>query len=79
MAKVKTFQSSFGMSLEIKGVWHKFGSAIEVEIEEQDDFDKVKRMAHDTVQLEVEKQIHSAMDAMSDSPASTIIEQPQED
>lgn len=74
MAKVKTFSSSFGMSLEIHGVWHKFNTAIEVELEDHDDIDKVKRMAHDTVQLEVEKQINAAIEAMSDSP-SPVIEQ----
>lgn len=69
MAKVKSFGSSFGMSLDIRGVWHKFQSTIEIEIEDGDDIAKVKEMAHATVQLEVEKQVQEAIDAFNDTPA----------
>ncbi len=64
--KVVKFGSSFGMSLDIRGTWHKFQSSIEIEIEDGDDFEKAKRMAHNTVQLEVEKQIQEAIDAFND-------------
>jgi hypothetical protein len=69
MAKVKSFHSSCGISLDIKGTWHKFQCGIEVEIEEGDDLAKVKEMAHNTVQVEVEKQIQGAIDAMADTTA----------
>jgi hypothetical protein len=69
MAKVKSFHSSFGMSLDIKGTWHKFQCGIEVEVEEGDDLAKVKEMAHNTVQVEVEKQINAAIAAYNDTTA----------
>lgn len=68
MAKVTKFSSVFGMSLEIKGIWHKFQCGIEIEPEEGDDLEKIKEKAHNTVQLEVEKQLQAAIDAMSDEP-----------
>lgn len=64
MAKVTSFGSTFGMSLEIKGVWHKFQSSITIEPEEGDDMEEVKKKAHNTVQLEVEKQFNEALEAM---------------
>lgn len=67
MAKVKTFHSSFGMSLDIRGVWHKFQAGIEIELEDDDDIAKVKEMAHNTVQLEVQNQLQQALDAINDS------------
>lgn len=68
MAKVKSFHSSFGMSLDINNVWHKFSCGIEIEVEEGDDIAKIKEMAHNTVHLEVEKQIQEALGSYSDSP-----------
>lgn len=67
MAKVKTFTSNYGMSLEIKEIWYKFQAGIEVEVEEGDDLEKVKKMAHNTVQVEVEKQLQAVVDAMNDT------------
>lgn len=66
MAKVTKFTSSFGMSLDIQNVWHKFHCGIEIEIEEGDNIEEVKKKAHNTVHLEVEKQIQKAIDAYSD-------------
>lgn len=57
MAKVKSFKAEFGMSAEIKDVWYKFYSGIELEIEPDDDVSEVKEKAWNTVTHEVEKQI----------------------
>lgn len=74
MAKVKTFHSSFGVSLDIKGIWHKFQAGIEIELEEGDNFEEVKQKAHNTVQVEVEKQIQKAIEAFNDSNDPTKIQ-----
>jgi DNA/RNA endonuclease YhcR with UshA esterase domain len=66
MAKVTRFSSVFGMSLEIKGVWHKFQCGIEIEPEEGDDLEKIKEKAHNTVVLEVEKQFQKALESMGE-------------
>lgn len=57
MAKVKTFGTSYGLTLEHKGIYHKFNSMIEVELEEADDTEKVKEVAWNTVKEEVAKQV----------------------
>ena len=67
MARVKSFGSTFGMSMEIQGVWYKFQSSIEIEIDEGDDVAAVKDKAHKTVQLEVEKQVQETVDSLNNS------------
>lgn len=62
MAKVKTFGATYGTSVEINTVWHKIQASIEVEIEEGDDIEHVKAMCHNTVQLEVQKQLEDLID-----------------
>lgn len=57
MAKVKTFKAEFGSSAEIKGVWYKFYSGIELELEPGDDTEEVKAKAWNTVIHEIEKQM----------------------
>lgn len=66
MAKVTSFSSTFGMSMEIKEVWYKASASITVDIEEGDDVAKVKEMAHNTVNVEVEKQIRAVVDSLND-------------
>lgn len=58
MAKVKSFKAEFGTSAEIKGVWYKFNSGIELDIEPGDDMEDVKNRAWNTVIQEVEKQMN---------------------
>lgn len=79
MARVKTFSSSCGVSMDIKGTWHKFSCGIEIELDEGDDVAKVKQMAHDTVAIEVEKQIQATLDAYNDTAerAHVITVQPE--
>ena len=57
MAKVKSFRAEYGLSAEIKGIWHKFYSAIEIEPTEGDDVSELKEKAWNTVISECEKQI----------------------
>lgn len=57
MAKVKSFKAEFGSSAEIKGVWYKFYSGIELELEPGDDTEDVKERAWNTVIREIEKQM----------------------
>lgn len=57
MAKVKSFKAEFGTSMEIKGMWYKFNSGIELEIEPDDDVADVKEKAWNTVINEIEKQV----------------------
>ena len=57
MAKVKSFTAEFGTSMEIKGMWYKFNSGIELEIEPNDDVADVKEKAWNTVINEIEKQV----------------------
>ena len=57
MPKVVSFKASTGISMELKGTWYKFSAGIEVELEPEDDTNKVKEMAWNTVHLEIEKQI----------------------
>ena len=62
MAKVKTFKAEYGMSIEIRGVWHKFGCSVEVEAEPDDDPVKLKEKTWNTVLLEIEKQVKIVLD-----------------
>ncbi len=57
MAKVKAFRAEYGLSAEIKGIWHKFHAAIEIELTESDDIAEIKEKAWNTVINECEKQI----------------------
>ncbi len=57
MARVKAFRAEYGLSAEIKGIWHKFYTAIEIELTEGDDITEVKEKAWNTVINECEKQI----------------------
>jgi hypothetical protein len=56
MAKVKSFRAETGVSVELKGQWYKFYTAIELELEEGDDTAEVKKKAWNTVHAEIEKQ-----------------------
>jgi len=42
MAKIKEFKYGRGFSTELDGTWHKFYSEISKELDEEDDFEKVK-------------------------------------
>lgn len=57
MAKLKTFKAEAGISLELQGTWYKFHCGVEIEIEPNDDPNKVKEMAWNTVSRELEKQV----------------------
>lgn len=62
MARVKAFRASYGMTAEIKGVYHKFHAELEVEIDAEDDAADVRKRTWNTVQVEVEKQIKDVLD-----------------
>lgn len=70
MAKVTKFESRYGISLELNEVWYKFQAGIEIELEDGDNIPEVKKKAHDTVQLEVEKQLQATIDALNDNKTS---------
>lgn len=57
MAKIKSFRAEFGTSVELNGTWYKFHSAIELDMEPNDDTTEVKEKAWNTVIHEVEKQV----------------------
>ena len=57
MPKIKGFKTGYGLSVEIKGVWHKLNCEIELELLEGEDFPSTKEKAWNTVVDEVEKQI----------------------
>lgn len=57
MPKMKSFKTEYGISLEIDGVWHKFYAGVEIEVENGDKTDDIKKKAWNTVINEVEKQI----------------------
>lgn len=61
MAKVKSFKAEYGCSFEFQNTWHKFYAGIEIEMEENDDTEKVKKMAWNTVENEVEKKIKEVL------------------
>ena len=61
MAKVKSFGASYGLSFEVNGSWHKFGAEIEIELEKDDDTDKVKELAWNTVVSEVSKKAREVL------------------
>lgn len=57
MAKVKSFRAESGVTFEHSGVYYKLYSAIEIELDEQDDTEEVKKKAWNTVNSEIEKQV----------------------
>ena len=66
MAKVKEFEASYGLSIELpkangQAQWHKFGATIKLEIEENDILSDVKEKAWNTVISEVENQFSKAL------------------
>ena len=61
MAKVKTFIAEYGMSVQIKDIWHKFGCRVETELEPEDELNEVKEKTWNTVILEVEKQFRAVL------------------
>jgi hypothetical protein len=63
MAKLKSFKVEYGSSVEIKGTWHKFNCGVELEIEDGDDTDAVKKRAWNTVYNEIEKQVSELLNA----------------
>ena len=62
MAKVKTFAAEYGMSIEIRGVWHKFSCKIEAETEPGDDLINLKEKTWNTVLMEIEKQVKAVLE-----------------
>jgi len=61
MAKVKSFKAEYGCSFEFQNTWHKFYAGIEVEFEDGDDTQKVKEMAWNTIETEIEKKIKEVL------------------
>lgn len=61
MSKVVKFSTEYGLSVQIKDIWHKFGCGIEVEIEPNDDVKEVKERAWNTVIGEVERQMKTVL------------------
>lgn len=61
LAKVRTFKAEAGISFEYKGMWHKFHTGIELEIEPQDNIADVKRKAWNTVEHELANQIDKTL------------------
>ena len=63
MARVKSFRAEYGTSIEIKGAWHKLSCSLEVELDESDKLDDVKRRVWNTVYNEIETQIKDIIGA----------------
>ena len=61
MAKVKSFKAEVGVSVELKGTWYKFYAGIELELDEQDNSEEVKKKAWNTVHAEIEKQVQEVI------------------
>ena len=64
MAKVVLFGVGYGVSIEHKGVWHRFDCKIDMQIEENDALADVKTKAWNTVYAEVEKQFKNAIETI---------------
>lgn len=62
MAKVLTFKADYGMSIQIKEIWHKMSCSMEVEIEPKDELALVKERTWNSVIIEVEKQFKDILD-----------------
>lgn len=62
MAKVIDFRVESGISVEIKGTWYKFGCAITVQPDPDEDFADVKQKAWATCDNEIYKQVSEIMD-----------------
>lgn len=65
MAKVKEFTAEFGMSVELKGQWYKYGCKLTVEVEPKDNVAEVKQKTWNTAITEVEKQIKETLDDLA--------------
>lgn len=50
-------EATYGTSVEIKGLWHKFSFSMKVALEDGDDVSLAKEKLWNTVIAEVEKQI----------------------
>lgn len=61
MAKLVNFRAEYGTSVEIKGAWHKFSCAAEVEFSEGDNISEVKERVWNTVVVEIEKQVQELL------------------
>lgn len=61
MAQVVAFRAEYGMSVELKGQWFRFYSAIEVRPDEGENTEEVKAKAWNTVTQEVEKQVEAVV------------------
>lgn len=57
MARLRMFRAGHGLSVEVKGVWHRIDCAVEIELEEGDSSDAIKRKAWETVDREIEKRL----------------------
>lgn len=62
MAKLTAFRAEYGTSIEIRGTWHKFTCAAEIELEPGDNATEVKAKAWNTVISEVEKHIKEVLE-----------------
>lgn len=63
MAKITSVKAEYGVSMEIRGVWHKVLFAMEVQPEKADNVDDVKKKLWNTVEIEIEKQINEIIEA----------------
>ena len=61
MAKLKTFTVGYGLSIQVKEIWHKFSCEVGVELEKTDDIIEVKEKAWNTAFNEVEKQFQNVI------------------
>ncbi|MFW6311216.1 MAG: hypothetical protein ACOC1K_03165 [Nanoarchaeota archaeon] len=61
MARVKSFTAGRGVTIEHRGIYHKFNCSIEIEIEEGDDTTDIKEKAWNTVDKELEKKIDEVL------------------
>ena len=61
MAKLKEFKAEAGISIEIAGSWYKFYCGVVIEMEKDDDPNKVKDMAWNTVSRELEKKVEEVV------------------
>lgn len=64
MARVESFEVEYGLSIEHKGVWHRFGCKINTTVEPDDSLAEVKTKAWNTVYAEVEKQFKNVIETI---------------
>lgn len=58
---MKSFKVSFGMTAVIRDVYHKFNCEVEIELEEGDNPEEVKKKAWNTVISEIERKVQEAI------------------